>query len=58
MMDPTARTDEIARHMRDYYEKHRESWWDRWRKPWRVSADNLMLGLLSVAQEVDRDLPK
>jgi hypothetical protein len=58
--DPTARGDEIAAYVRDWYEGHRESWWERWRKPWRLFADNFMLDLVAevnrVQAEADRQV--
>ena len=27
--DPTARGDQVASYVRQWYEKNRESWWDR-----------------------------
>lgn len=57
--DPTARGDQIAEEMRDYYEAHRETWWQRSRfNPNRFAvglvADNLMLGLMDVYREAIR----
>lgn len=51
--EPTARGDQIAEEMRDYYEANREGWIDRWRKRWAYTSDNLMLGLLNVALAAD-----
>lgn len=47
--DPTARGDAVAEKMRQYYEAHRESWWDRIWKRWRYTNDGLMLGLAGEA---------
>lgn len=58
MIDPTLRGDLIAERMRDFYEANRETWWERRKKRWTVSADNLMLGLLGVIEKADRELPK
>lgn len=49
--EPTARGDEIAGYVREWYEKHRESFWERhiWKlhKPWkRGLADEFMLSFL------------
>lgn len=54
-LDPTTRGDLIAEKMRDYYEAHRETWWQRRKR--RVGlADNLMLGLLNLVEaELRRD---
>lgn len=51
--EPTARGDRIAGLMRTHYEANREGWWDRLWKRWRYTSDNLMLGLLNIA---DREL--
>jgi len=49
-MDPTQRGDEVAAAMRDYYEAHKPlHWWQRRRRYESECADDLMLGLLTVA---------
>jgi hypothetical protein len=57
VIEPTSWGDGVAAEMRAHYEANREGWWDRWRKPWRYSADNLMLGLYIIAgtSEHERD---
>lgn len=53
--DPTARGDEIAALVRDYYERNRESWWDRHRPGADrrgIHADNFMLGLVAEVERV------
>jgi hypothetical protein len=55
MTDPTARADRIAANMRAYYEQHRETWWQRFRRR-GDTADNFMLGLLFfVKDEIKRE---
>lgn len=55
--DPTSRGDEIADYVRQWYELHRETWWDRhWpygvnRKRGSAFADEFML---SFIQEIAR----
>ncbi len=50
-MDQTLLADTIAEEMRNYYENHRETWWDRYKYPPNCGvADNLMLGLLGVVK--------
>jgi hypothetical protein len=47
--DATARGDQIAELMRDYYEANKPlRWWQRRRRRMHGNADNLMLGLLNV----------
>jgi hypothetical protein len=53
--DPTARGDEIAGHVRRWYEAHRETWLDRWRKRWRWSADEFMLRLIDEVNRVEAE---
>lgn len=49
--DPTARADEIAQEMRDYYEANKPiRWWQKRRVCESQSADSLMLGLLQIAR--------
>lgn len=44
--DPTAKGDEVARQMRDYYEANKPRWWQR---PYNYeTADDLMIGLLNI----------
>jgi hypothetical protein len=59
--DPTSRGDGVASEVRKWYERHRESWWDRHRfLPWYSSpdrsgehADEFMLRLISVVIAAD-----
>lgn len=57
--EPTARADDIADAVRQWYERHRETWWDRhWplgAGPDRsgVHADEFMLRLISVVNAVN-----
>lgn len=53
--DPTARGDDAAAQMREWYEANRESWWDRHgfhsdRSGWH--ADNFMLRLMAEAERI------
>lgn len=54
-LDPTTRGDLIAERMREYYEANRETWWQRRRRRYGL-ADNLMLGLMMVAENAAREL--
>lgn len=45
--DPTSAGDQEAYYLRQWYEAHRESWWERRGKRWELWADNLMLGLMN-----------
>lgn len=64
MLDPTARGDLIAEHVRRWYEANRESWWDRHRPgiwgsaPDRsgAHADNFMLRLVNAVREADEEV--
>lgn len=51
IVDATAWGDYVAGIMREYYELNRESFFDRRRKIWTKSADNLMLHLYSIAEQ-------
>jgi hypothetical protein len=61
-MDPTSRGDMCAELMRRWYEKNRESWWDRHKPgiigagPDRsgVHADEFMLRLLGEAYRIGK----
>lgn len=60
MPEPTAEADRIAALMRQYYERERpKGLFARWREARDLAmgrADNLMLGLLSFAQqELERE---
>jgi tRNA/tmRNA/rRNA uracil-C5-methylase (TrmA/RlmC/RlmD family) len=59
--DQTSNADFQAELMRQWYEKHRESWWDRHGRFGSVRttglADNFMLALLKYADEVIRGYP-
>lgn len=50
--EPTARGDEVAEYVRDYYEAHRELWIHRLWKTWRHSSDEFMLRFLSYVEHV------
>lgn len=47
--DPTARGDAVAERLRAYYEANRPSWWERRKRRWEITSDNLMLGLAGQA---------
>lgn len=47
--DPTAFADGMAERLRQHYEANKPGYWEARKRRWRVTADNLMLGLLSVA---------
>ena len=59
-LDPTSRGDEIADYVRQWYEAHRETWWDRhWpgginRKHGSALADEFMLGFINEVSRVQR----
>jgi hypothetical protein len=55
--DPTSRGDAVAREVREWYERNRESWWNRLtssaaRKG--IVADDFMLGLINAVHEAER----
>ena len=61
MMDPTARGDAVAEHVRAWYEANRESWWDR-HKPGIIGAgsdrsgrhaDSFILELIAVVHAAE-----
>jgi hypothetical protein len=62
-MDPTSRGDIVASVVRDWYERNRETWWDRHCGPgWPVGpgtdrsgahADEFMLRLVNKVREID-----
>lgn len=57
--EPTARGDQIAGYVRDWYEKNRETWRDRfWRWRHQDAADEFMLRLVGevcrVVAEAER----
>jgi hypothetical protein len=63
-MDPTARGDEVADKVRQWYEKNRESWWDR-HKPGIIGrdpdrsgthADEFMLRLIQAVYDADKQI--
>lgn len=45
--DSTARGDEIADYVRQWYEKNREGWQERLFKRWEVAADEFMIRLVN-----------
>lgn len=52
--EPTADFDAMGSYLRDWYEKNRESWWERRSERWPPrlgTADGFILGLI---QEVER----
>lgn len=57
--EPTARGDDVAGEVRQWYERHRESWFDRHspfgvnRKHGSAFADEFMLRLVAVAVAAD-----
>lgn len=59
MLDPTSRGDIIARVVRDWYERNRETWWDRHRfvapSPDRdgTHADEFMLRFIGKVCEIE-----
>lgn len=58
--DPTARADEIASRMREWYEANRENWWHRHMpvllggslNMWRIASDDFILRLVAQVQKV------
>ncbi len=54
-LDPTLVGDLIAERMRAFYEANRETWRERRKQRWTSTADNLMLGLLSVALSANQE---
>jgi hypothetical protein len=55
-MDPTSAGDMRAELMRWWYEKNRETWWDRHRLSADrkgIHADEWMLGLMNEASRID-----
>ncbi len=56
--DPTSRSDEIADYVRQWYEQHRETWFERHspfgtnRKRGSALADEFMLGLIAEVRRV------
>lgn len=63
MIEPTARGDYVAAKMREYYEAHRETWWQRHkpsilpgRSPDRdgTHADDFMLGLINEVNRIQK----
>jgi hypothetical protein len=60
-MDPTARGDEIASKVRQWYEANRESWWDRHRPSADRNgshADEFILGLINAVSRADAETPR
>jgi hypothetical protein len=58
--EPTADGDNAAFYVRQWYEKHRETWWERrhWRGRWvreGALADNLILGLMAEIGRVEAE---
>jgi hypothetical protein len=47
--DPTARGDAVAERLRAYYEANRPTWWERRRRRWEYTSDDLMIGLANQA---------
>lgn len=65
-MDPTSRGDLVAEKVREWYEAHRESWWDR-HKPGifgastdrsGVHADEFMLRLIGAVHHAEKEAGK
>lgn len=54
--DPTSFGDQVAAQVRSWYEQNRESWSDRFWKPWRTSADGFMLRFVRQVAKAERDL--
>lgn len=52
--EPTAQGDEIAAYVREWYERHRESAWRRWRRR-EDTADEFMLGLIAEVRRVEAE---
>jgi hypothetical protein len=53
--EPTARGDQIAGYVREWYEANREGWWDRRRKTWRYAADEFILHLIGEVHRVESE---
>lgn len=59
--DPTERADRVAAEVRTWYERNRETWWQRWRfnprgRVWeRGAADEFMLGLIEAVRAAEND---
>ena len=51
--EPTSDGDSAAEYLRVWYEAHREGWNERRKKRWRVTADNLMLGLINEMHRIE-----
>jgi hypothetical protein len=50
--EPTAMADEIAAYARSWYEKNRETWWQRRGKRWEIVADNFMLSFIDEVRRI------
>jgi hypothetical protein len=60
--EPTERADRIAAEVRRWYERNRETWWQRSRfnprgRRWETSADEFMLGLIDTVFTASEPLP-
>lgn len=56
--EPTAKGDQIALYVRQWYEAHRESWWDRhlpFAERKGVVADNFILGFMQEVSRVETE---
>ena len=63
-MDPTSRGDLIAEKVRQWYEAHRETWWDR-HKPGIIGAspdrdgshaDEFILGFIQAVRQAEKEV--
>ncbi|KAF0137361.1 MAG: hypothetical protein FD152_536 [Xanthobacteraceae bacterium] len=53
MSDPTARADQQATELRQWYEANRETWWQRFRRN-RETADSFMYRMIEAVEHITR----
>lgn len=56
--EPTSAGDNFASYLRQWYEAHRETWWERSRfnsrgRQWEWASDNLMLGMMEEVRRIE-----
>jgi hypothetical protein len=57
--EPTADGDAMAGYLREWYERNRESWWERRRRrryPGNIQADSFMIRLMMEVGRIEAEM--